>query len=51
MKIVMDDGLEVSWREYYAVLATGGYLVIYKEGLTKTSRVKYKSEIYFWHCF
>lgn len=29
---------EIHWRDYYAVLSVG-YLVIYKEGLTKSTRV------------
>lgn len=36
IKMVTDE--EIPWRDYYAVLSVG-YLVIYKEGLTKTTRV------------
>ncbi|KAI9252056.1 RhoGAP domain-containing protein [Helicostylum pulchrum] len=35
IKMVTDE--EIPWRDYYAVLSVG-YLVIYKEGLTKTTR-------------
>ncbi|KAG2196237.1 hypothetical protein INT47_007664 [Mucor saturninus] len=35
MKIIAEE--EIPWKEYYAVLAVG-YLLIYKEGLNKTSR-------------
>lgn len=39
MKIVTEE--EIPWREYYVVLAVG-YLLIYKEGLSKSTRVKKK---------
>ncbi|KAG2234006.1 hypothetical protein INT48_007096 [Thamnidium elegans] len=35
IKMVTDE--EIPWRDYYAVLSVG-YLIIYKEGLTKTTR-------------
>jgi hypothetical protein len=36
MKVVVEDGNDISWKDHYAVLATG-FLLIYKEGINKSS--------------